>query len=695
MHWVRRQFRQGAGSTKTAVGLSLLTLLIIVAGIRLARRPGHPTTDALPQASQQLDSRAFYVAQTGLDRSIKALVDNPSWRDGFESVPFESGTYSVKVYDAEHEAGPAVTLPRNYVRIVASSEVEGVTREVEAIWVDAMSAFRQAYSAGNHIEFVNHGVDDIIVVGNVHNNAWDGGSVEIDTGTRLYGDITALGSVDIGKGTTGTPASIYGSVWGKRIDVAATAAIHRFESLSEWTEGIDLNGDGDATDIGLNRDPIQIVGAEAVISGGHPVTNGSTNSRLGEGSVPIAVGVGSIGPIVDPRPDFTTYYETVTGSSSYPPQQNHVTAHILGDGEGHYFASADAFIEWLHFQNEGTAYCWRCAGDQRIDPANSTVCPDCNGTGREPAIEISGIFYIDDKTLDLSELGQNLLVHGTIVVCDGNPYEWPAKHIHIPGGEADIPNFPQKGSFIIKGPNRMNFTQSYRSDEDAADYTWRTKIVLGGQNAQTIPIPEPAKGHFMRDYPAIIAADRIVIEPRGTGFAYQPGDIGDERLTILQGVVYAEDEVRLHGHGGWSGEELVFDEMQARAGDDALDEPVLNVDLNGDNDEFDRVELSGITTIPVIPVGNGRYSVDLNQDGVLGKVTVGVDYLGFFRDHGYGYPTLIYIEGLVLGTSIHSCEETLVVHDRKIATGVPFGFDVSFGATTYQGLVFWSERGDH
>ena len=78
---------------------------------------------------------------------------------------------------------------------------------------------------------------------------------------------------------------------------------------------------------------------------------------------------------------------------------------------------------------------------------------------------------------------------------------------------------------------------------------------------------------------------------------------------------------------------------------------------------------------------------------MLGKVTITVDYMRFFADNGYRHPILIYHEGLVLGQSIHSCEQVFVAFDPSIlAQGIPFGFEVSFGSATYQGLVSWWER---
>ena len=263
----------------------------------------------------------------------------------------------------------------------------------------------------------------------------------------------------------------------------------------------------------------------------------------------------------------------------------------------------------------------------------------------------------------------------------------------IPGGTAVIDHFPRRGRFKIAGDTRAHLAITYRSDEDNGLYLWSSRAVGSGDDTQHIPIGEPAAGRAMRDFPALLAAARIEIEPRHAGFARYQGDIGGEALTVIQGVVYAEEEIRLHGSGGWAGGPVVFDEREKRRGDDALSEAVLNVDLNGDAELYDTVELSAISTVPVIAVGSNAYNVDLNNDGVLGELTIGDDYLKFFHENDFAAPVLIYQEGVVLGRSIHSCEQVRVVCDRQIArSGVPFGFEVTFGSSTYQGLVAWWER---
>jgi len=681
------------GSAATHFILLLLTLVIIVAAVRILRRPNEQPVSSIPQLSSQTDTRAFYIAQTALDRSVKALAADPAWRKGFDAVEFEDGVYDVKVFSAGDPRSSSEGIPPNYVRIVASSKVEGVRKEVEGVWVDAMAAFRNTYTAGNEIELRNHDVSNTIVQGNIHNNAWENGSVSIDGGITLYGDVASLGHVRLGSAEPTDRAVLFGSVWGSRIEVSHGGEIREYENLSEWIEGVDLNGDGDTADIGLSTSPTGVSATTSIVAGNRKLRDGDMDMRVGEGSVAVSVGREGVGPIVDPRPDFGAYYQLTTGASSYPPHMNHVVTPIAGDGDGHYFASSIAFVNWLRSSNSVLIFCGRCAGDGHIDPGNTTVCPNCETTGRESAIEVSGVFYIDDDVVDLNELGLNLVVHGTIIVAEGNPHEWPTKTIPIPDNEEIIEHFPTAGRFLIGGGKRMSLTQTYRSASENATYAWRKRTLFSGENAQTIAIPEAEPSDRMRDFPAIIAASDIVIEPRGVGFAYHPGDTGDERLTILQGVLYAENQVRLHGRGGWSGEPLVFDENSLLGDDDSLDEPVLNVDLNGDGDVFDRVDVSEITTVPVIPVSRGKASVDIDNDGMLGLVTIGGDYVGFFNENNYVCPVLIYHEGLVLGQNIHSCDETLVVFDPLIAqAGVPFGFELTFGSGPYDGLVSWQER---
>jgi hypothetical protein len=657
---------RNTGSARSTVILITLTLVIIIGGLTLFE--DDDVEMPIQEASQQSESRALYIAQTALDRSIKALMANPKWRDGFSDVPFESGTYDVEVTDWMNGGRNDEELPPNYVRIVASSEIDGVTKMVEAVWVNAMSAFQYAYAAGDEVDVENHGEGNVTVLGNLHNNSWDGGEITVHDGATIYGDITSIGDVRVGTGGTETPAVVYGDILANRIELAENGETRRFEDLSEWAEGLDLNCDGDTQDTGLRRGLGSASGTASVTAGGRPLADGETDLRVAGGAAPVSIGASGAGHIVDPRPDFTAFYELTSGLSSYPPPRNHTSSPILGDGLGHYFASAQLFLGWLESQPAVGVMCCRCAGDGRVGPDNGSLCDTCEGSGRDSAVEVAGIFYVDDTVLDLGLMSKNLIVHGTIVVARGNPYKWSKKEIDIPGGSARIDHFPSEGAFVLKGESRMHFTQTYRSDEEEGFYVWSERTLGSGDDEQVLPVPEPEFGHRMREFPAILAPQRIDIEPRKTGFSRDRGDIGHERMTVLQGVIYSEEEIRLHGLGGWDG-------------------------LNGDGDRDDVVEISSISSFPIIPVGRGRFNVDINNDGVLGSVAVGDNYQGFFNNNGYALPTLIYHEGVLLSRTIRSCEQVLVVHDRRIVSaGVPFGFEVSFGSTTYQGLVYWLER---
>ena len=671
----------------TPVVLVALTLVIILALVIVKRPRDRQTPLVPPQTAAQGDTRALYIAQTALDRSVKALAADPGWRSGFEATPFEDGTYDVRVF--EH-GDSARTLPPNYVRIVAKSNVGGVTSEVEAVWVDAMAAFRHAMTAGNRIELLSHDANHAILPGSIHNNASRGGKISIGSGVTVYGDVTSLGDVEMGSNDVENTV-VFGSVWGSSIRMSGAAAIRDPARFGEWEDGIDLNRDGDLEDRGEGGGKHRVSALTAITVDGRSLGNGDMDRSLGGGATSASVGGESIGAIFEPRPDFAAFYELVTGSYVYPPRSKHVTTPLAGDGDGHYFASGDGFIAWLDAQPRGDTVCWRCAGDQRIDPGNGTECPTCAGTGYVAAVVASGVFYVDDALCDLSGLGADLVLHGTIVVADGDPYRWPEKRITSPGGDEVIDHFPTEGKLVLRGEHRSHFTQTYRSSGGERSYRWRRATIFNGENTQTIALPV-AHDDPITDFPALVVADEIDIAPRGRGFAYHPGDIGDEKVTMLEGVVYAENRISLHGRGGWEGEPVVFEEELPRAEDESLDESVFNVDLNGDGDMNDRVTVGSIQTVPAVPVSRDEVAVDINNDGVLANVPIGGDYVAYFNENAYVCPVLIYHSGVVLSQEIHACEQTFVIADPAAARALPFGFALTFGAAPHQGLISWKER---
>jgi hypothetical protein len=226
----------------------------------------------------------------------------------------------------------------------------------------------------------------------------------------------------------------------------------------------------------------------------------------------------------------------------------------------------------------------------------------------------------------------------------------------------------------------MHVRQTYRSDREGGPYVWRHRTIRTGDDQQLIPVAVPEEGHAMRTFPALIAASQITITPRTAGFAAHAGDIGDEAATILQGFLFAGSEIRIGGRGGWKGEAIVFDEEETRSEEDILDEAILRIDLNDDGDVFDLVKISDVSGRPVIPVRRGHYTIDINNDGVLGKAVIGEDYGEFFSQNGYTPPILLYHEGSLFAETIQIGGQCAVLFDPEVpASAPPFGFGVNPG----------------
>ncbi|UCG50479.1 MAG: hypothetical protein JSW58_09700 [Candidatus Latescibacterota bacterium] len=675
---------------RSVIAIAVLVVVVFaILAIRVKNRDAKrdDSTDRIPKIT---GASAIEIAETALQRSVDELVENPRWREGHSAVHHEDGTYDVKIFDAIDDGRGVYDpdVPRDCVRIVATGTTDADTVSIEGIWLDPAAAFGCVLAAGDKIQFGESEDGNCMVVGDLHNNAWDGGAIEIGAGTTVYGDVRSAGAITLGSVGSTAQAIVHGEVRGTAVTLNNMARIRDFERLSEWEEGVDLDLDGETDNPVVSRGRGSLFATHTAVSDGRSLADGETDHRVSYGTGPVRLG--GFGPrtVIDPRPNFGTYFEFVTGSSVYPPGDEHVTTQIPGDGDGHYFESAEAFTTWIHTHYPTNTVCWRCAGDGRVDPNDDTFCPSCDATGREPSIEIAGVFYVDDELLDLSDLGVNLTVHGTIIVAKGNPAKWSRKTVSVPHGEMTIDHFPVEGRILIKGPSRMHFTQTYRSSIDGGSYLPYHRSVRPGDDKQKIPVPGPEPDRSMREFPALIAASQIVIEPRHAGFAYYQGDIGDEKMTILQGVVFAEDVVRLHGIGGWRGEPVVFDESVARADDDVFDEAILNIDLNDDGDRFDRVETSAISSRPVIPISRDRSNIDIDNDGVLGRVILGRDYREFFFENGYALPILIYHAGCSLGQTIQIGGQCLVTSDPLTGVaGTPFGFYDSKTFAARQGLI--------
>lgn len=523
------------------------------------------------------------------------------------------------------------------------------------------AAFEHTVCAWNEIRIGGDDGAGTVVVGSVHNNAEQKGEIRIEGDSRVYGRVTSAGTIALGASEGFGPATVNGSIAGDAVIIGELGEVRDFTGLQEWLHGVDLNGDGDLDDLDAGETPALVAASGRILCGKDELASGGTHERIADGTRSVEVGGARPGALPRVQPDFRAYYEAAAGAGAYPPEGDHVVCDIPGDGDAHYFSSAKAFLAWVNAARQSDVLCWRCAGDGAIDPDDATVCPECAGSGKAPAVEIAGIFYIDDETLDLGAIETNLVVHGTIVVAEGNPYQWPIRRagsLDRRGGSAD--RHPEKGSFVIGGPTRMHYTQTRRSAREGGPYVWRHRTIHRGDDRQTLCAAVPEDGQALSEFPAIVAASSVRIAPRAAGFARHRGDVGDEAVAILEGGVHAGQEIRLGGRGGWRGEPIVFREDENRSEDEILDESILRIDLNEDGDVFDRLRLADVSGCPVIRVGKGRYHVDINNDGVLGTVVVGEDYGEFFAGNGWAPPTLLYNQGTLVAESIHIGAQSVV-----------------------------------
>ncbi|MEJ2721675.1 MAG: hypothetical protein P8181_11150 [bacterium] len=545
----------------------------------------------------------------------------------------------------------------------------GMLRVLDGSWTDSTGLFTHVLISDGAIR-----ADGCVIIGVVLNTAAADGATEVDGGATVYGDITSPGRVVLGGGSEPPSGGVvYGRVWAGDIELRGDGEIRDFDDVSEPEAGFDLDFDGDATNLFVNKAAGTLSAVRTAVSDGIALSDGDTDFRVSRGVTHIQIGGPPPASAARPVPDIAAFFALAAGSNAYPPGAAHVTSEIPGDGDGHYFESSDAFIDWLHDRYPASAACWRCGGDGRTGPDDDVPCPGCEATGRQPAVDIAGVFYIDDDVLDLGEVGTNLIVHGTIVVAEGDPHGWPTLDDRA---ATTAVRFPTHGSLVIEGPARMHLTQTYRSSTEGDTYLRYRRAVGPNRDEQMIPLPGPDRGRPLREFPGILAASTIEIGPRGVGFAAYRADIGDETMTILQGALFAGDRVRLDARGGWPGEPIVFDEEVTRADEDAFQESVLDIDLNGDGDRLDTVETIDITTRPVVPLSNGESSVDINNDGVLGKVVIGSSYRGFFLENGNRVPVLIFHQGLVLSRVIELTGSSVITFDPGVSeAGTPFGFD--------------------
>jgi hypothetical protein len=279
--------KSNQGSALVIALLVIMSLSILAAGFAMVTN-----TETSISGMQKSETKAFYIAQTAIDRSVKELVGNPGWRDGFTAVGFDGGKYDVEIFDSTDNGIGTYdpNLPDNYVKVLATGNLNGVRKQIEALWVNPVTAFNYAYSAGDKIELHNHGTPSAVVTADIHNNSWNGGVIQLNEGTTVYGNVTSVGDIVVGTPKDGSAAVVYGNVWGADISITNNSMVLKYLNLSEPVEGRDLNGDSDALDIGLTKGLADVQGATGVSTPGSPAERFPSQS-VGQPRLPSSIRV--------------------------------------------------------------------------------------------------------------------------------------------------------------------------------------------------------------------------------------------------------------------------------------------------------------------------------------------------------------------------------------------------------------------
>ncbi|UCH84558.1 MAG: hypothetical protein JSW50_02360, partial [Candidatus Latescibacterota bacterium] len=372
---------------------------------------------------------AFRAAKSALDQSIETLTIDPDWRDGLETIMLEQGVVDVQIFDGTDDGRGLYDpqIPPGYVRVVATGKTGGESVSLEGFWSRQADPFAYVLLAGDGIDIGPYIGQSCVIIGDVHANAAGGGSLDVNSGATVYGNTTGTAGVVVGTPHSTSPAVVFGRLSGTDVVIEDTGELRDFENLNEAAVGFDLDLDGKTDNVFASKNQTTLTAGRSVVSGGVTLSDGDTDYRIAMGSSPVRLRSPGSGIREHPLPDFAAYYHLTTGSLTYPAASEHVTTPIPGDGDGHYFQSASTFLDWIRNCYPKNGVCWRCAGDGRVGPDETARCPGCGASSRQPMIEIVGVFYIDDDVLDLSELGTHLVVHGTIVVAEGNPHGWPQK----------------------------------------------------------------------------------------------------------------------------------------------------------------------------------------------------------------------------------------------------------------------------
>jgi hypothetical protein len=144
-------------------GMALLTTLIFVfILVTLAVALLTMTSNDIKLSALQRDStKAFYLSEAGIQRAIKELDNDFSWRVGFDNE-LGDGNYTVVAEDSTNDE----TILPNHVRIISTGKVNRPEREIIVFVTEASAEgmhpiFNYALAARGRIELQNKGAEMI------------------------------------------------------------------------------------------------------------------------------------------------------------------------------------------------------------------------------------------------------------------------------------------------------------------------------------------------------------------------------------------------------------------------------------------------------------------------------------------------------------------------------------------------------
>ncbi|MFQ6002510.1 MAG: PilX N-terminal domain-containing pilus assembly protein, partial [Candidatus Zixiibacteriota bacterium] len=141
--------------------LIALMMMLMLSLISIASVMTSVTDMDISQNAKQ-GTRAFYLAEAGIERSIAQLSDSISWRDGYTNEPLDGGTYNVLIQDSSS----VPSLGQNLL-ITSTGDIYGARSTVE---VTLAPNFKRRFTYGLFAE------DDLTIRNEVLVDSYDSDS---------------------------------------------------------------------------------------------------------------------------------------------------------------------------------------------------------------------------------------------------------------------------------------------------------------------------------------------------------------------------------------------------------------------------------------------------------------------------------------------------------------------------------------